>query len=401
MIWDAVVVGGGPAGAATACLLSRRGLTVALVDRARFPRVKPCGEFLSPAGTPLLDDLGVRDEVERAGAVRLDRVRVIVQNEPPVELEIPGGLGAPAWGYSLSRLALDPILLAAARATGALVTEGVRIDDVVRDSSGRVTGVTGRNGAGEPWTARARLVVGAGGRNCPVARALGLQRRARTPRYDLLAHWRADAPLPPACELHVGDDAYVAAAPVEGGRTNVNCVVSQSALRRFRDPEILYDDILANFPGLARWTTGRREESVMASDVTPLVSRRATADGALLVGDAALFIDPFTGQGLYLALRSAALAASVAHEALARGRVERSELSGYDEARAAEFADKRRVSRALQRILYRPRLVRGVARALRRDRDLATTLAAVTGDLVPARRAWSLGFAGRLVAAAR
>jgi flavin-dependent dehydrogenase len=400
MIWDAVVVGGGPAGAASACFLARRGLAVSLVDRARFPRAKPCGEFLSPAATPILDDLGVRERVEGAGALRLDRVRIVVEGVPAVELAIPEGWGAPAWGYSLSRLALDPILLEAARAAGTRVFEGIRVEDVVRDSRGRVAGVMGRTWEGEPWSARARLVVGAGGRGCPVARALGLQRRARTPRYDLLAHWRADGSLPPVCELHVGRDAYVAAAPVEDGRANVNCVVSRAALRRVRDPEALYNVMLAQHPGLADWTAGRREEPVAASDVTPLATGRATADGALLVGDAALFIDPFTGQGLYLALRSAALAASVAQRALAGSHVDRSSLAAYDEARAAEFSDKRRVSRALQGILYRPHLVRGVARALRRDRDLAATLAAVTGDLVPARRAWSFAFGARLLAAA-
>jgi len=135
--------------------------------------------------------------------------------------------------------------------------------------------------------------------------------------------------------------------------------------------------------------------------VTPLTTRRATDDGALLLGDAALFLDPFTGQGLYLALRSAALAAPVADTALAGRRPDRAALAAYDAARADEFGDKWRVSRALQAVLYRPRTVRRVARALRRDPGLAATLAAVTGDLVPARRAWSLGYAARLAAAAR
>ncbi|MCK5438679.1 MAG: FAD-dependent oxidoreductase, partial [Gemmatimonadetes bacterium] len=76
MIRDVVVVGGGPAGAATATHLARAGLDVCVLDRARFPRDKACGEFLSPAATPLLEDLGVRDAIDAAGAKRLDQVRI-------------------------------------------------------------------------------------------------------------------------------------------------------------------------------------------------------------------------------------------------------------------------------------------------------------------------------------
>lgn len=400
-MWDAVVVGAGPAGSALACHLARRGRAVCLVDRARFPRPKPCGEFLSPAGTPLLEDLGVRERVEAMGALRLDRVRIVVHGNVQVELRFPNDLGAPPWGYSLSRLGFDAILVDAARAAGARLVEDVRVEGVTRDDEGVVTGVVGRGEDDAPWSARARVVAGAGGRNCPVARSLGLQRRASRPRYDLLAHWHAGPQLAPAaCELHVGRDDYVAAAPIEEGRLNVNCVVPRATLRRVRDPEEAYARTLAAHPAIACWTSGRRDEPVVASDVTPLWTRRATADGALLVGDAALFLDPFTGQGLYLALRSAALAAPIVDAAFGARRPGRAELAAYDEARRAEFADKRRVSWALQTILYRRRLVRGVARALDRSPDLAATLAAVTGDLVPARRVWSLGYGARLARAA-
>jgi flavin-dependent dehydrogenase len=399
--WDAVVVGGGPAGAAFACFLARRGRAVCVVDRARFPREKPCGEFLSPAGTPLLEDLGVRAAVDAAGAARLEGVRVVAHGDPPVELAFPQDAGAPPWGYSLSRLVLDTILLDAARAAGAAVVEGVRVDEILREPDGSAAGVAGRDATGEAWSAHARLVVGAGGRNCPVARGLGLQRRGRRPRYDLLAHWHAAEALPPACELHIGRDAYVAAAPVENDRLNVNCVVTRSMLQRARDPEAVYRSTLAAHPGIRRWISGTRAEPVVASDVTPLVTSRATADGAILLGDAALFLDPFTGQGLYLALRSAALAAPIADAALAARRPTRAALALYDTARRLELADKWRVSRALQAVLYRPRAVRAVVRALRTNRELAATLAAVTGDLVPARRVWSLGYAARLAIAAR
>lgn len=396
MIWDAAVVGGGPAGAATAVHLARAGFAVVLADRSRFPRDKPCGEFLSPAATPLLEELGVREAVDAAGAGRIARVRIHAHGAAPLELRFPAAPPSPGWGYSLSRRRLDAILLEAARAAGVRVLEGARVEALVFEA-GAVRGVDVRGPDGQPRPIHARLVVGAGGRNCPVARELGLRRTAGPRRYDLLAHWDGvSGGLEPECALHVGRAGYVAAAPVEDGRLNVNCVVHQRALRGPADPPAVYREALAGHAALHALTSGGSPAPLAASDVTPLRAPRATADGALLVGDSALFLDPFTGQGIYLALRSAALAAPVAATALRAGRTDRGALAAYDRRRAAEFDAKWRVSRALQAILYRPALARGVTRSLGRDPGLAAVLAAVTGDLEPASRAWNARYVGRI-----
>jgi flavin-dependent dehydrogenase len=404
---DVVIVGAGPAGASVAIRLARRGLDVSLLDRARFPRSKPCGEFLSPGATPILEELGVREAVEAAGAVRLERVRIDAHGAV-VELDFPTGEGAPPWGYSLSRHALDAILVDAARAAGARVREETRVEEVRLESAGAT--VAARGPDGEPVAVETRLVIGAGGRNCPVARAIGVQRRDRRARFDLLAHWSgkpadpeaaslsrddADEWQDPVCELRVRGDRYVAIAPIEGGRWNVNCVVPRSALRAETDAGALYGRVT----GVGERPGAHPDDEVVASDVTAIRTDRATADRAILVGDAALFLDPFTGQGLYLALRSAALAAEVVPEALARG-AGRDRFAPYEARREAEFAARRRVSRALQAVLFRERPARAVVRALAGDRGLARELAAATGDLTPSERVWAAGYGLRLLKAA-
>jgi len=398
---DVIVVGGGPAGASMAIRLAREGLDVVVLDRARFPRDKPCGEFLSPAATPILADLGVADRVEAAGAARIGRVRVFPPDADPLDLEFPREADAPPWGYALTRRRLDAILIDAARVAGAEVLERTLVEGPWLDD-GRVVGVRARDADGNRRTLAARLVVGAGGRNDPIARSLGLQRRSRRRRWDLLAHRRtgpANGYNDPTtgeaawCGLYLGeDDRYVAAAPVEGGRVNVNAVVGRSALRRDPDPEAAYRRALAADPRLDPWTRFAPDEAVSATDVTAVTTRTAVRDGALLVGDAALFLDPFTGQGVYLALRSGELAARVAVDALARGRADRHALAPYDDLRRAEFSAKRKVSAAIQGVVRRPRLACTVARGLRRAPDLCDVVAAVTGDLAPAKRAWSLRF---------
>lgn len=401
MIRDVVIAGGGPAGASMAIRLAREGLDVVVLDRARFPRDKPCGEFLSPAATPILADLGVADRVEAAGAARIGRVRVFPPGADPLDLEFPREADVPPWGYALTRRRLDAILIDAARAAGAEVVENTVVEGPWLDE-GRVVGIRARDVDGNRRALGARLVVGAGGRNDPIARGLALQRRGRRRRWDLLAHRRDDRSEPTGgsldpeacwCGLYLGeDDRYVAAAPVEGGRVNVNAVVGRSALRRDPDPEAAYRRALAADPRLDRWTRRAPDEAVSATDVTALTTHTAVHDGALVVGDAALFLDPFTGQGIFLALRSAELAARTVVEALARGRTDRIALAPYDALRRSEFGAKRKVSVTIQALLRHPRLARAVARGLRRAPDLAETVAAVTGDLADAKRAWSPRF---------
>src|SRR5438309_353441 len=159
---EVVVVGAGPAGSAAALLLARRGRDVLLVDQARFPRDKPCGEYLNPAAVGVLRRLGLEEALQAAGARAVSGVLLTSPAGRMVRVSYPAAGGALPWGLSVPRMALDAALLRAAQAAGVRVREGFRVDDLLR-SGERVGGVVGRgeNGAA---TLRARLVVAAGRR---------------------------------------------------------------------------------------------------------------------------------------------------------------------------------------------------------------------------------------------
>ena len=233
-----IVVGGGPAGAATAFWLARAGVAVTIVDRARFPRTKPCAEYLSPQSSRLLEAMGTLEAVERAGAAQLVGMRIRSPNGTSFEgrfLAEHGYRGFRDRGLALPRLELDALLLDAARAAGATVLEGWRALDLLRDARGRVTGIAGTDATGRAVALDAHVVVGADGLRSEVARRLGLARRSRLPeRFAFVAHYTGVHGIDDQGEMHVASDGYVGFADVGGGKTNVALVVPAAVARTAR-----------------------------------------------------------------------------------------------------------------------------------------------------------------------
>jgi geranylgeranyl reductase family protein len=386
---DVLIVGGGPAGSSTAAALAREGVDVMLVDRARFPRPKPCAEYLSPEASRILDAMGALEAVESSGAAQLRGVLVRAPNGVTIRGEFIAGHAYTPYrerGLSVRREVLDKVLIDSARASGAQVHEGARVTGLTKARSGYDVDVTV-----DGTTARVRtsILVGADGLHSLVAKRLELTGAARWPRrLALVTHYEGVQGVGELAEMHVERDGFVGIADVGHGLTTVAMVVPA---QRARDLAGAKEEFLTQWlqskPQLAdRFRMATRVSPVRATGPFASQARRAWSHDALLVGDAADFFDPFTGEGIYAALHGGELAAAAALDALhADGPARNRALAAYDDTRRRVFRGKWIVERVIAAIVANPWLINRAARTLSRRRDMADLLIGVTGDFVPAR----------------
>ncbi|MGH2484408.1 MAG: NAD(P)/FAD-dependent oxidoreductase, partial [Ktedonobacterales bacterium] len=395
-LYDVAIVGAGPAGSATATYLARAGMDVALVDRATFPRDKPCAEYLSPAVEPLLADLGVLAAIEATHPARLRGFRIFAPDGRMFQGDFAGvraddcavndSTVAYETGLAVTRTILDAALVVAARGAGAALRENWRLSAITWDATKHVWRLSSADpSVGDQISAR--TLIGADGVHSLVARRLGLRLEARTRKIAIVAHLRGIEGLSDYGEMHIANRRYVGIAPLEPAAATAKCNVAMVVDERREGralagkPREYLLDALRTFPRLRDrvGTLTVVRPALTASRLSSRVRRRS-AEAALLVGDAAGYYDPFTGEGIYHALRSAQIASAVIVEALAAGDVSMGALSRYDRAHAVAFRGKRAVEIGIQAAVQSPVLMAHIAARLEKRKSLADTLVAVTGD---------------------
>lgn len=369
---DVLIAGGGIAGSALAILLGRAGFCVELYERAQFPREKPCGEGLMPAGVAVLERLGL---AEAAGGTPFRGIRYHL-GQRTAEGPFPEVAGLPVTGRAQRRLHLDKVLFQAAASTpGVRARAGIPVEAPLCENSH----VAGLVVAGE--ARRARLVVAADGVHSRLRCALSLDVPARRKRIGMRAHFRL-APgqaQPEWVDVFVARGYELYVAPLPKRELLVAALANTDA---FNGPmETALQRWVRAQPVLAARLAGAQQASELLC-TSPLAgrARAGTLPGVVLLGDAAGFSDPITGGGMAQALQTAELLAGYV-----RARLGKDEdwLSEFDRARWALLRDYWRLTRGMLWLADHPRIAKHSVNALRMFPGLLSHLIGVAGGVRP------------------
>jgi flavin-dependent dehydrogenase len=340
---DVAIVGAGPGGSTLAALLARRGYSVALIDRDRFPRDKLCGEFLSYDALPIVDALGVRQELDARGAPEISSCRIVGRHRT-YAFDFPH----PARG--VSRMLLDDALFRCALASGAhaitATATAVSREDVTFDGG----------------AVRARVVAGAWGRWGRFDQQLGraFVRDHSHRNFGFKRHYQTTSDEGRGIiALYSFAHGYLGVNDVEGGITNICGLVHARRLQGhkgrwdafvecIRAEEQTLDELYARH--------APAQDGFLSSEPVIFRARSAVEDGIFMIGDASGVIDPLTGNGMAMAMQSALVAAPFIAAALEGGDRKHNE-DGYRARHEELFAPRIAWSRRVASLLSRPGLL--------------------------------------------
>jgi 2-polyprenyl-6-methoxyphenol hydroxylase-like FAD-dependent oxidoreductase len=366
----AVVVGAGPSGAATALALSRAGHSVTVLDSARFPRDKACGEGLMPPGAACLRRLGVLDDVLAVGAPRIQGV-MYTHGDGTQAAYAPFPVppdGGERWGLGVRRTLFDGVLVEALRrAPRVTLLEGVRATGVLHNASGLVCGVTTEEG---PVPAEA--VVAADGLHSPMRAAAGWTCPADgAGRYGLAGHWKLDVRELDRITVTFAEREEWYQCPV-----GTELLLVSTLAGRARIGVTARNYVAAARAALPVLRGAEPVGRVLAAGQFRQRSHTVAAGGMFLVGDAAGYDDPTTGEGIGIGLLlGERLGLHLA--ALLSGDVDGTAAqAGYQHDHAALHRNRRRVTALALLMARHPWLSR---RAVARAADRPGALGALLG----------------------
>ncbi|HVG78817.1 MAG TPA: tryptophan 7-halogenase [Patescibacteria group bacterium] len=333
--YDVLVVGGGPGGSSVATFLARGGLTVALAEREAFPRFH-VGESLLPANLPVLERLGVLDEVKARGfLVKYGAYFHDQEMDLDYQFFFREGKPWPPYTYEVQRAEFDKILLDhAARQPNVTLLQPATVERVAFDDDGVTATITEAAGARE---VRARFLVDASGRDAFIASRHGRRRPVEgLGKVALFAHFRGGKRWPGReygnIRIFVFESGWFWYIPFTDGTTSVGCVLHARTVRgREGNLETLYDSLIARCRGLADALDGApRTTPVRSAANFSYGTDPAIGDRFVCVGDAIAFLDPIFSSGVYIATQSAELAAAEILAAFRENRFHARRFRAYE-----------------------------------------------------------------------
>jgi geranylgeranyl reductase family protein len=365
--YDVAIVGGGPAGAAAAWQAVQSGARVVVLDKAEFPRDKPCGDGLTARAVSLIQKMGLANEVDTFH--RVNRATIFSPNR--LELSFPSRPGMPNHGHCAARRELDPLLLKNAQSAGAEVRQSTEVSGPIIDDDGRVTGLTLNSGE----RVFADAVIAADGAYSPVKRGLGLTSRYNG--YSAIAirtEMQANRPDSDSLDIHMklafqGDQlpGYGWVFPMGGGRLNIGLGYVNS-YKRWQQINVtqLLREFLETLP--PEWELPSIDELREAKAVQAwrlpmgFTAWPPWRPGVLFAGDALGAARPASGAGISKALQSGLAAGECAVAALTNGGP--GDFTNYEQRITATWGREYRNGRLFHRLAGIPAIANTGRRVL-------------------------------------
>lgn len=356
--YDVAVVGAGPAGSAAAIRLANLGKRVVLIEKEKFPRHKLCGEFISPECLEHFDELGVLDAIRDSGGVEIAKTVFYARSGRGVEVPSQWFGGAHKHALGLSRSEMDLQLLTRARKVGADVLEETSAIDLLREGDA-VVGVKTRG-------ARifSRITLDATGRMRFLTRRADAKDPVRKADYVAFkTHVSGCGVADDVCEIFSYAHGYGGSSRVENGLHNLCFIAAAEDVKQLgSDPTRVLGEVVCTNKRAAEVLKGINFVGEWHAVAIERYGRGNVAPtrGLLCIGDAAAFIDPFTGSGMLLALESAKVAAAAIVNAN-----DLAELAfDYSQLYSAAFDTRLRMCSILRSVSFVPRLAETTVRAL-------------------------------------
>ncbi|MFQ6101212.1 MAG: geranylgeranyl reductase family protein [Anaerolineae bacterium] len=368
---DVAIVGAGPAGSVAAQRLAAAGVRVVLLERATFPRDKPCGDGITARGLAVLARMGLGEWASRFPAPEVGRMTSPDGQVLDVHLKAGDGY---CYGRTIPRRLLDARLAQAAMEAGVRLVEGARVRSV-EQADGYKTRIIA-----DGLEVAAEMVILADGSHAAVTRRLGLA-QGSPGIVAIRQYFAGDIGPPGRMEIHFQQGivpGYTWLFPMGDGHVNVGAGTFTWRVRRGGVP---LREVLARFVSDPAATEGRLARAEPAGPVrghplrTRLCDTHTYAERVLVVGDAAGLVNPLSGEGIAPAMESGELAAAHALAALEAGDFSARALAPYSQALHARYGADQRAARIVRLMLSTPRLLNRVFRRLRRDWDLAVLIA--------------------------
>ena len=388
-MYDVIIVGGRCAGAPLACLLARRGLKVLLVDKATFPSDLPHGHFIHWQGPKRLQAWGLLDRVALTCPAISEQL-VDLGDFPLLAQNI--AQDGVAWGYGPRRILLDMVLRDAAAESGAELRDRFIVDEYLFDGD-TMTGIGGRSSTGVVSHEHAAIVVGADGRNSPLARAVHAEVYHSTPPVACyyFSYWSGAKTH--AFELYqrtvarrvifsfkTSDDLFAVfvGAPIDEFLT-----LRSDIYRHFMEAV----DLVPEFS--ERLRAGRLAERFYGAADLPNFYRRPYGPGWALVGDAGCHKDPYMALGIADALRDADLLTTAIADGLGGSRPLEDALADYERTRNDLSSAEYHQNLSAARFEPVPPLVLKIREAVRSNPAEATRLAMARAGMIDSTQFFS------------